>query len=355
MLNSRIGDFNNNNDVINSNDLRKRIINVDSRFRTNCEDPATDFTYQPEHTYKNIIRLRVASVEIPNMWYTFSKAKHNISFIVKAYDITSIPRQALIEIEEGNYTHIELVNLIQEEFNKKLRDPWGIFMIIDVNLNTAKVTLTNAGVSSYPVVVANPVPTQSAKPFVLDFLTEVCNRGRLHNFGLGYHLGYRKRCFKVQTTEPSPIIPTLTAYYATAEGCVDVIGDAYIFLAINDLHTVEQKTNDDYLQVLAKIIIRDDKQSLIFDDGSTLLSNEIIFPSPVDIKTLNVQLLDPYGEIIELCGMNFSFSLEITEVTNTRMYDFYRNYIWLGSIPSVDYKKVTGTQQGLLRGIGPPF
>jgi hypothetical protein len=217
------------------------------------------------------------------------------------------------------------------------------------------VTITNAGVSTYPVTVTNPVPTASAKPFILDFLTEPCNRGRLHNFGLGYHLGYRKRCFKVQESEPSPIIPGLTAYYATGEGCIDVIGDTYMFLAINDLHTVEQKTNDDYLQVLAKIIIREEKQAVIYDDGSTLLSNEIIFPSPVDIKTLNVQLLDPYGDVIDLCGMNFSFSLEITEVTNTRMYDFYRNYIWLGSIPSVDYKKVNGTQQGLLRGIGPPF
>ena len=53
--------------------------------------------------------------------------------------------------------------------------------------------------------------------------------------------------------------------------------------------------------------------------------------------------------------MNWTFSLEITEVTNTKLYDFYRNYIWLGTIPSVNYKTVTGTAQPLLRGVGPPF
>jgi hypothetical protein len=50
--------------------------------------------------------------------------------------------------------------------------------------------------------------------------------------------------------------------------------------------------------------------------------------------------------------MNFSFSLEITEVTNTRLYEFYRNYIWLGNIPSLPLN-VTGSGQGLLGGKGP--
>jgi hypothetical protein len=94
---------------------------------------------------------------------------------------------------------------------------------------------------------------------------------------------------------------------------------------------------------------------VIYDDGSTLLSNEIIFPSPVDINFLNIKLVDPYGEVIDLVGMNFSFSLEITEVLNTKLYDFYRNYIWAGTIPSVNYKTVKGSAQPLLKGIGPPF
>ena len=77
MLNTKIGFNNNANDVINSNDLRKRILNIDSRFRNNYKDPSTDFSFQLEHTYKNIIRLRVASIEIPNIFYVFSTAKSN--------------------------------------------------------------------------------------------------------------------------------------------------------------------------------------------------------------------------------------------------------------------------------------
>jgi hypothetical protein len=353
MLNTKIGENYNANDVINSNDLRKRILNIDSRFRTSCNNPATDFQYRLEHPYKNIIRLRVASVEIPNMFYTFSKAKKNVTFVIKAFDITGIVRQATIVIPDGNYNSIELINEIQIQLDANMRDTYGIFITISLNAINAKVTFINNGVTSTPITAVS-VPTQPAKPFVLDFLSVPCFKNRLHNFGLGYNLGYRTKAYKASKTGINSTTG-LTIYLIEAEACLDVVGDTYIFLAINDLHTVEQKTNENYLQVLAKIIIREDKYAVIYDDGGTLLANEIIFPSPVNLSLLNVQLLDAFGEIIDLCGMNFSFSLEITEVLNTRLYDFYRNYIWSGTIPTVNYKTVTGSAQPLLKGYGPPF
>lgn len=340
MLNTKIGFNNNANDVINSNDLRKRILNIDSRFRNNPLSPPTDFSFKLDHNYKNIIRLRVASIEIPNMFYVFSKS--NTSFIIKAYDITSIPREGLITIPEGNYTSQEIVNIIQDVLDTNLKNPFGIFITISLNTNTGKITFTNNGVSSYPVTSSMVTPTDPPKPFILDFLTNKHYKTRTHNFGLGYNLGFRQKLYKTSDT------------FITSEACIDVVGDTYMFLSVNDLHTVEQKTNTNYLQCLAKIIIREEKHCVIYDDGGTLLSNEIIFPSPTDLSILNIQLLDPYGDIIDLCNMNFSFSLEITEVLNTRLYDFYRNYIWLGSIPSVP-KNVKGSAVPLLNGIGPPF
>jgi hypothetical protein len=350
MLNTKIGENYNANDVINSNDLRKRILNIDSRFRTSCTDPATNFQYKLEHPYKNIIRLRVASVEIPNMFYTFSKAKKNVTFIIKAFDITGIVRQATIELIDGNYNSVELINEIQLQLDVKMRNQYGIFLSVALNAINAKVTFINNGTTNIPLTPTS-VPTQSAKPFVLDFISSLCFKNRLHNFGLGYNLGFRQKAYKSTNT----IATSVLAYTIEAEACLDVVGDTYIFLAMNDLHTVEQKTNDNYLQVLAKIIVREDKYAVIYDDGGTLLANEIIFPSPVNLSLLNIQLLDAFGEVIDLCGMNFSFSLEITEVLNTRLYDFYRNYIWSGTIPTVNYKTVTGSAQPLLKGYGPPF
>jgi hypothetical protein len=56
-----------------------------------------------------------------------------------------------------------------------------------------------------------------------------------------------------------------------------------------------------------------------------------------------------------LNGLDYSFTLEITEVLNTRLYDFYRNYIWLGKVPTVDIAATKGMGSALLAGMGPPF
>jgi hypothetical protein len=337
MLNTKINDNYNANDVINPNDLRKRILNIDSRFRSDLTKYSTEFSFSLEHTYKNIIRLRVSSIEIPNMMYTFTGK--NDSFTVKAYDIANIVRVVKIIIPHGNYSSFELITLLQSLFDTELRNAYGIFLNITLNSVNAKVTITHTGVASVPLPT-QPVPTQPPKPFVLDFSTQ-SQKTRKHNFGLGSNLGFSKQCYKVSNS----------TFSQTGECCLDVVGDTYMFLCINDFHTVEQKTDETYLQCLAKIIIREDRFAVIYDDGSTLMSNEIVFPSPIDLKVLNVKLIDPYGDIVDLNCMNFSFSLEITEVLNTSLYDFYRNYIWLGTIPSI--KKASGSQQGLLKGIGP--
>ena len=348
MLNTRIGENYNANDVLNPNDLRKRILNIDSRFRSDMLQTSTDFTFKLEHTYKNIIRLRIASVEIPNMMYTFTEK--NNSFIFKAYDILNIGRSIQLAIPVGNYTSFDLIILLQSIFDTQVRDKFGIFVNILLEAATAKITITHTGVASVPFPVTTPptapVPTAPPKPFILDFAITQQYKTRKHNFGLGYNLGFRKQAYKVTTLKNN-------AYSQTGECCLDVVGDTYMFLSINDLHTVEQKTDETYIQCLAKVIVREDRYSVIYDDGATLMSNEIVFPSPIDLKILQVKLIDPYGEIVDLNCMNFSFSLEITEVLNTSLYDFYRNYIWLGTIPSV--KKASGSQQQLLKGIGPPF
>ena len=348
MLNTKVGFNTNANDVINSNDLRKRIINIDSRFRTKYQDSSTNFSFQLEHTYKNIIRLRVASIEIPNMSYVFSNIKSNTSFYIKAFDITGVPRKALIKIPDGNYTSSELIIAIQDALNTNFKNPFGIFITVSLDVNSAKVTFTHNGVALYPVTSSLTVPTQSAQPFVLNFLSNMSLKHRKFDFGLGFNLGFREHFYKVTQTS---IVSLLNTYSITSESCINVVGDHYMFLAVNELHTVEQKTSNNFIQALAKIIVREEKQTVIYDDGGTLLSNEIIFNSPVDLKTLNIQLLDPYGDTIDLCGMDFSFALEITEVLNTRLYEFYRNYIWLGSLPCIP-KNIQDSAVPLLNGTG---
>ena len=91
---------------------------------------------------------------------------------------------------------------------------------------------------------------------------------------------------------------------------------------------MEHKTNDTYIQCLAKILVKQNENGIIFDDGYTVLSNDIIFPRPIDMKQVRIRLMDMYGETIDLHNLNFSISLEISEVMNIQLYDTYRTYLW---------------------------
>ena len=91
------------------------------------------------------------------------------------------------------------------------------------------------------------------------------------------------------------------------------------------------------------------ENGIIFDDGYTVLSNDIIFPRPLDLKQVRVRLLDMYGETIDLHNLNFSISLEITEVMNIQLYDSYRTYLWNNPEP-----RAVRDINGSAAGIAPP-
>lgn len=362
MLNTRRNEILNANDVISSNDLRKRIINIDSRFRQDLISPTTDFMYRFDTPYKNVIRVRVASVEIPNMYYTFSEPHYNNTyFSISAYDYNGTLRQVQIKIRDGNYTAVDLLTEIQNKLYTELLIPYGIYVDVYPDPIQIKTVFSILGTVNIPPSGTTPswppttftwanikatYATKDPNPFQLNFSVPRL-RLRPYNNGIGFHLGFRQNMYTVTT-------PGITAgsFLIKSESCIDVIGDMYCFLAVDDFNTVSQQTSENSFECLAKIIIREEKGNAIYDDGSTFLSNDVIFPSPVDIKTLRVQLRDPYGNIIDLNDMNFSFSLEVTEVMNTKLYEFYRNYIWLGQVPQVS-QDVRGTGQPLLGGRGP--
>jgi hypothetical protein len=85
---------------------------------------------------------------------------------------------------------------------------------------------------------------------------------------------------------------------------------------------------------------------VIFDDGYTVLSNEIIFPRPTDLKQVRVRVLDMYGVPLDIHYANLSISLEVTEVMNVQMYDQYRNYLWERKEPRTGGSGSVVTQAG---------
>jgi hypothetical protein len=339
MLNTQAGEYLNNNPVINANDLRIRSINIDSRFRVSPLSPTSDFDFRFAHTYKNVISVRVASVEIPNVFPQFSALRHNISFKITAFDISGVERSTVITITQGNY----VTPVLEQEIQSKLDDfrlMTGIYINYTINPISIHSKFELIGVAALPITIDSPPAQPPSKPLIIDFSNDnTC--GRRCDFGLGYYLGFR--CLKYVV---APVIgKPLSDYTLTSESLVDVVGDLFLLLHVGDFHSLEHKTGDNYIQCMSKIIIREDKGAVIYDDGSTLINNQVILPSPIDLKQLSIRLTDAYDQPIDLMDMNWSMTLEITEVTNIKLYEFYRNYLWSGKLPSMK-QNVKGSEIG---------
>jgi hypothetical protein len=288
-------------------------------------EPPTDFQYDLAHTYKNVIRARVASVEIPGVFYNFSKAKKNTMFRLDATDSMGEMHNIEICIAEGNYTNKTVLEAIQQEMNG-IKDMYGLFFRITLDERTQRVTIHHDGSAAPP---CPQTPTHCPVSFGLMF-GMVGQEERMYDFGLGYNLGFVKQIYVVDTQA------------ITSESVIQTTGDAYFLLAIDDMYTVEHRIADTYIQCLAKILVKRTAEGILYDNGYTVLSNEITFPRPIDLKQVRVRLLDKYGIPIDIHYTNMSVSLEITEVMNVQMYDSYRNYVWEKAEPQA-VKHINGS------------
>jgi hypothetical protein len=88
------------------------VISIDSRFRSSTLDSPSQFYLKLLAPIKNVVSVRLSSLEIPNTWYTFSNIRGNTSFDVHIASPTLLtstgdPATAIIGrivIPEGNYT-----------------------------------------------------------------------------------------------------------------------------------------------------------------------------------------------------------------------------------------------------------
>jgi hypothetical protein len=62
--------------------------------------------------------------------------------------------------------------------------------------------------------------------------------------------------------------------------------------------------------ILAIIPVTSNSFNICFDNGVNLLEKKREYYGPVNIQRLKIQLLNQYGEILNLNNMDFSFSLE---------------------------------------------
>lgn len=169
----------------------KRIISIDSQYRDIRTNPlTTSFTFDLSEPLRDVVSLKLYSIQIPYTWYTISKSYGSNFLYLKGVSsqINNGLHDYKIEISAGNYSAQELVDAINNSF-------------IDVSNNT----------SSQPLISASDVNFNGLSLFTYDSVTSktTCNL----NLQKIYNECYYQIYFPNWTSPKTDISGSIPAYF----------------------------------------------------------------------------------------------------------------------------------------------
>lgn len=130
------------------NQTIKRVISIDSQYRENKEDLSTEFTFNLSDPLKDVVSLKLYSVQIPYTWYTINNnfGSNFFSFTANSPGIKDAngSNDFTISVNAGNYTAQELINTLNSSIDNLKSTVTDISFGttgLSLNPNTSLVTM----------------------------------------------------------------------------------------------------------------------------------------------------------------------------------------------------------------------
>jgi hypothetical protein len=275
---------------------RIKYINIDTRFNDeytngkNAYSQINSYTITLPEKLRDVKSIRVTNIEIPNVFYNFTETIGNNSFMITNLDEPY--EKKIITIPNGNYSPPdELNNTVAGQIS-------AAFGTISSGISNNRTYInTNEG------------------NFLIDFGMDSSGNFDKYNFRskLGWALGFRSQKYTITIESgifSESIINLNTIRYLYL--VVDEFSSGFTnsFICPLDNHLMNKK-------VLARISV--DKK--FFPVGTVQISNTFnglllsdvrYYNGKVDLQKINVQLVNEYGDPVDLNGNDFSFLLEVT-------------------------------------------
>ena len=143
----------------------KRIISIDSQYRGDKRTFSTDFTFNLSEPLKDVVSLKLYSVQIPYTWYTIGKAYGNNFFYFKGrtpgIDSDSGLHDIKIEIAAGNYSPVQLIGAVNGSIN--------IVKGIGTDISMGNTSLTYSGNTSITTAIIDLKKSYNESSYVINF------------------------------------------------------------------------------------------------------------------------------------------------------------------------------------------
>jgi hypothetical protein len=247
--------------------IRNLYLNSCYRDETNSHSTSSNFRYVIPSEINNVVSIQLTSIELPDSWYLCNSH----SFTINS-NVYTIP--------DGNYT----LDGIKTKINSLITTAGSDNDIaFDIDANSFKTTITNSNVSTSYTITFSSNENEKKK-------------------SLGWLLGFREMSYSIAASQD-----------VTSEALYNDGSRRYFYFCINDFQNNVNETNSICLQnnlsnkhILTKICIQDTKNFMKSPVGAKRNYN-----GPIDLKQINVQLLDEFGEIINLNHMDIGFTLQL--------------------------------------------
>ena len=273
---------------------KTKYINIDTRFRDNYDtNILSKHNVTLPERYIDVRNISVVSAEIPMSYYNISSALGN-----NAFKIIEDTTEEIIVVPDGEYSKASLVSTVNELISSN-----------EISINN-KTTITHTDSS------------HSHTQAVFDFSVDASgNRSRFgFKSSLGWLLGFRTPTFTFTGAELENFIDN----GLTSTAVANLSGPRYLYLVVDEFTSSGNQSSfvsplpNSLINknILARISVS--KQDYPF--GSILpanLSNGLLmtdvrsYTGKVDIQKLNIQLVNEFGNVIDLNGDDFSLCLKI--------------------------------------------
>lgn len=290
------------------NPLKRKVnrlnLNIDTRFRDNYYgSSSTNFNVSLPAQFTNVITMQLSSIELPLTFFNISKQLGCNFFSVIVTNVSTGEKESqVVSLPDGNYDNNGIVNII----NQRLFSLGGFFQYIFFEVN-----YTNNSGSGQTIAAINSSYTGSAFEFSLDFQAD-----KLGNYDsstplplkLGWILGFRNGVYENSLTYVS-------------ESVMDLNTIKYIYLVIDDYNNnvnngFYSAFNSSILNknILARITLQSSSFNILTENNLNLITFARQYFGPITLQNLNIQLLDPYGRILDLNNTDYSFCLTLQTI-----------------------------------------
>ena len=231
---------------------------------------------------------------------------------IKQENLKNMYKTSKVEYTYGDNKAYNIVNTKKEDHPLR-----GICCLYDTITNKFSFFRDLRNDKGRPNIYNSAQQTGTIRKFNIDWRIEK-NKDRNIQLNMGWMLGYREEYYSYDTKyiEVSKVNVDNT-YGFGGESMFKPLSTNYIFLSVNDynnnftpslLSPFSVSTFNDN-NILAKINTLDGKT--IYNSGNYNINSVRQYFGPINIKKLEIKLLDEFGRVIDLNNLDYSFTLAL--------------------------------------------